>query len=147
MTCLKNVLVLGLLVACSGKDEETDDTGMHDQHHSDDTAMDMSTEQMTDGGTWMVSYTTDPSPVPYDDYFDLSVSIADASGATVAVDARMPEHNHGMNTTPETTDNSDGTWTTSPMLFHMEGTWEVYVDVTMDSSTERATFNVMCCEG
>lgn len=136
--------VLFALAGCDGKSGAMDDTGMH--HGLDDTGVDYATEQMTDGGTWMVSYTTVPSPLPYNAYFDLTLSIADATGQTVAVDARMPEHNHGMNVTPEVTDHGDGTWTASPMLFHMQGTWEITVDVGANEPMERATFNVLCCE-
>jgi hypothetical protein len=54
------------------------------------------------------------------------------------VDARMPEHFHGMNRAPVITARPDGTFDVRGMLFHMSGYWELYFDVTRGGVTERA---------
>ena len=63
-----------------------------------------------------------------------------ASDTSVAVDARMPEHNHGMNLQPRVMSVGDGRFRAEGLLFHMPGTWELYVDVTRAAEMERATF-------
>jgi hypothetical protein len=60
--------------------------------------------------------------------------------------ATMPSHGHGMNTEPQVIANDDGTFGVTGMLLHMEGWWEMTADVTVMGTTERATFNVDCCQ-
>ena len=110
------------------------------------------TTAATDGGTFMVSYTTDPSPIPPADYFTVTATVTAAdgtplsSGALVDMDADMPDHDHGMNVSPEVTDNGDGTHTGSPFLFHMTGDWRLRFAVTADGAVEIAEMYVDCCE-
>jgi hypothetical protein len=66
--------------------------------------------------------------------------------ATVAADASMPTHGHGMNVVPTTTANGDGTFSAEGFLFHMEGPWEIAVTVTGPAGAERAAFEVPCCD-
>ena len=44
------------------------------------------------------------------------------------------------------TDNGDGTWAISGLLFHMEGDWQVIVGLAGDGGLENAVFDVACCE-
>lgn len=111
------------------------------------------TQAVTDGGSYLVMYSTSPGTIPLNESFSLTAMVHDNADtsrmimdASVAVDARMPEHGHGMNTAPEVTSGEDGTYTAEGMLFHMAGTWEIMVDVTRDGATEEAVFEVECCE-
>lgn len=65
---------------------------------------------------------------------DALVSMPDGSSlpadATVAVDATMPEHHHGMMTDPETKALGSGKWRTEGMRLHMQGNWMFHVKVT-----------------
>lgn len=122
----------------------------HDGHGSHDAgSMDLLREKETAGGTFVVRYTPSPDPIPLNEPFDLTLEVerkadgAAAEGVTVSVDARMPAHNHGMNTTPQVTEQGGGTYLVDGMLFHMPGHWELYVEVEEGGSTERATFDVM----
>ena len=81
---------------------------------------------------------------PLNELFRLSVQVFDKYGQPLSdsdvqlqVDADMPEHRHGMNTSPEVVANN-GVFEVSGMLFHMPGYWELYFDVTNDGLTERA---------
>ena len=51
-----------------------------------------------------------------------------------------------MNVSPEVTSNGDGTFTASPFLFHMTGTWTIRFALTHGSSTEEGFFDVDCCQ-
>ncbi len=58
---------------------------------------------------------------------ELQVSLAGGAalpeGTTVAVDATMPEHRHGMMTQPVTAAAGPGRWRTEGLKLHMQGTW------------------------
>ena len=131
-----------LLIGCG--DKEDSETASE--------ATNFTTTTTTDGGSFVASYTTDPSPIPADDYFSMTLSTFEADGntmltdATVEIDAEMTSHGHGMNVTPEVTDNGDGTFTASPFLFHMTGHWTVSVAITQNGITEEGYFDVDCCE-
>lgn len=139
--------VLTLLIACnSGGDSGHD----HSNHGSD---VEYTTSAATDGGSFVVEYTADPDPIPSDDYFTVTATVyaaddtaAPLTGAVVVMDADMPGHGHGMNVTPEVTDNGDGTYSGTPFLFHMSGDWRLQFAVTHDGVTETAEMYFDCCE-
>ncbi len=156
-TVLFATLIVGLS-ACDGKEAETghdSDDHTHDTDaHTDDTdAGNPTNVAMTDGGSFHVRYTTTPSPIPLNDYFDVRVEAfsdaamtAPAAGVPGTFDAWMPAHGHGMNVEPTITDNGDGTWDVSGLLFHMEGDWQVTVGLEGAGGLENAVFDVACCE-
>ena len=140
-------MLLATAVACGDKDA---DSG-HQHHGGDDSDysdVEQLTEAATDGGSWTVSWAPTPDPIPLSETFFVQVTVAgDAAPVSVAVDATMPSHGHGMNVAPVTADNGDGTWTAEPLKFHMEGVWEIQVQVEEeDGSTELAVFNYVCCD-
>lgn len=146
-------LLLAPLLLALGCGDKADDTGdVHgDGGTADDTgAVDYSTTQVSDGGTYTVSYTSDPTPIPFNTEFAVTFSVSgDAlpqDWSMASADAFMPSHGHGMNVTPALTDNGDGTWTAAPFLFHMEGQWELSAELTSSAGTETVTFNAWCCE-
>lgn len=103
--------------------------------------------QDTSWGTFHVKVVPQPNPIPFNQLFGLAITVSPAKDprqvlddATVAVDARMPAHNHGMNLQPRVTPAGAGTFRADGLLFHMPGTWELYVDVTRAAEMERATF-------
>jgi hypothetical protein len=50
-------------------------------------------------------------------------------GLLLTVDATMPAHGHGMNTTPSITSSTNGVFSVSGMNLHMPGTWRMTVEV------------------
>ncbi len=133
------------LIACG----DGSDSGGGD----DELVIDESTELATDGGSYFISYTSDPSPIPENDYFTLTVSVYDNTDQTtlvadagVTIDATMPQHGHGMTTQPIVTGYGDGTFLVEGMLFHMGGYWQIIVDVDGPMGAETATFELDCCE-
>ena len=86
--------------------------------------------------------------VPLNEMFAMDVRVEDSQGhplnqsdIDLRVDAGMPQHGHGMNTTPKTESVGNG-FHVSGMLFHMPGDWKIYFDVTRDGATDRATVDV-----
>ncbi|MAE47279.1 MAG: hypothetical protein CMJ86_10360 [Planctomycetes bacterium] len=87
---------------------------------------------------------TSPHPIPLNEDFSLRFRLLDASGQPlddslehIALDADMPEHGHGMKVAPVLSQD-EGWIEATPLLFHMPGIWEIYVDHTQGHVTERA---------
>ena len=53
------------------------------------------------------------------------------------VDARMPEHRHGMNYRPRVVRKSEGVYVAEGLLFHMPGLWQLMFDVDRGGRMER----------
>ena len=152
MIPMRRMVTITLLVACVADKDQRDSGPAHMAHGSSHTGVDPSTDVLTSGESWRVSYTTDPSPIPLSEPFDVTFTIMEQPGGEpvpgvgVVGSGWMPDHGHGMTVEPETVDNGDGRYTVSVMLFHMEGMWDLTAEVTDDAVTETATFHVVCCD-
>lgn len=97
-------------------------------------------------GTYVVRCRIEPEDFEVGDMFELRVEVRRADGealdAQLAVDARMPEHGHGMNREPIIARGDGGGFTAENLLFHMPGYWEVYLDLTRGAVTERTQFSL-----
>ena len=137
----KCLILFGFTLGCTDK---SSDSGHHAHHHGDEGLpddFDPSTEVQTDLGSYTVSYTTDPSPIPESQLFSVIYTLSE--GTLVGANATMPTHgDHGMTVEPTITANDDGTYTATPFEFHMPGYWEIYFDFTRGAITERAQFPV-----
>jgi hypothetical protein len=99
---------------------------------------------LTDGGTFNIRLSTSPHPLRLNEYFELIVEIrsldepGNDSPLRASVNARMPGHEHGMNTRPRRLELEDGQFVFAGMLFHMAGEWEVELDVGRGRIHEKA---------
>jgi len=96
------------------------------------------------GGGFHLELIPSPHPIPLNLDFSLRFRLLDNEGKPlaeplkhIALDADMPEHGHGMKIAP-VLEEKDGWIHASPLLFHMPGLWEIYVDRTQGHLTERA---------
>lgn len=99
----------------------------------------------SNASTYLVRCAPEITGLPSNQPFELELWIADASSpdelareVTLAVDAAMPEHGHGMVRRPIVERLGDGHFVARGMLLHMSGRWELYFDVTRGAVTERA---------
>lgn len=106
-------------------------------------------EVASNGGGYLLRVRTSAEPIPENEEFALSVWVFDPArpgeplgDVALAADAGMPEHGHGMNRVPAVARRDDGGFEVSGMLFHMGGSWELYLDVTRGVITERAQTRV-----
>lgn len=95
--------------------------------------------------TFTVRWRPLPDPIPVSDPFELEVELFADDACTVpltdrtlAVDASMPHHGHGMNVKPTVTAVSPGRFRVTGMLCHMPGRWELVFDASKDGLLERA---------
>ena len=162
LSLLALTLTAAFAIACGGVDDTPgtadgghshdggDDGHMHGMDMGDaGMNMDLSTTQTTAEGTYALSYTSYPTPLDVG-AASLTVTVTRTDGAalasdlTLAFDAAMPAHGHGMvGADIAVTDQGAGTFEVTGLDFVMPGHWELYLDVTAGGVTERATFNVM----
>ena len=58
-------------------------------------------------------------------------------GATVSVVGGMPAHDHGLPTRPRITEDlGEGSYRLEGMRFHMNGDWEVSIEIEADGKTD-----------
>lgn len=111
----------------------------------------------TQGRKYQVELATTPEPPVLGELFVMHAHLLDRDGlpiedAKVALDARMPQHDHGMATDPvdepgvcDTTgacSHPGGVYHTSGFKFHMTGDWTVTVDVTGPLGHDSTSFVV-----
>jgi len=97
-------------------------------------------------GHYRLYYRSEPEPIPLNQPFILTVRVEHATPAaepfSLSVNARMPQHRHGMNTRPRVHDLGDGKFRVEGLLFHMAGRWELHFDISVDGVTTRAQDDV-----
>lgn len=76
--------------------------------------------------------------IPLNAVFQMELNMVGNDGKPVEfnctkVDARMPEHNHGMILRPVIKKLSKSKYEVSGMKLHMPGYWEILVDVVLDA--------------
>lgn len=106
-------------------------------------------ELASNGGSYLLRILGSVEPLPENEEFALSVWVFDPArpdeplgDVALAADAGMPEHGHGMNRVPRVARRADGGFQVEGMLFHMGGSWELYLDVTRGAITERTQTRV-----
>ena len=112
-------------------------------------------EGYTEQGGYYIAFETNPSPIPFKEYFDVTVGVYEndqkgilLSTVDVLVDSIMPEHEHGMNVVPTHSLNEEGYTVASGLEWFMTGSWqlEFYITPQDGGSTETAFFALECCE-
>ena len=106
------------------------------------------TELLSNDGAWRLRWRSDPAEIPLNTPFLVEAQVLPADGShppadlSLEVDAAMPQHRHGMNRLPRMITRGDGSFRAEGMLFHMEGSWELYFDIGDGPVTERAQTKV-----
>ena len=100
---------------------------------------------VSNDGTYFVTYNSEPAVIPQNEPFAVEVRVfldeahtRPAPGIELALDARMPQHGHGMRREPRVERLGEGHYHVDGIQFHMPGYWELYFDLTQGAVTERA---------
>jgi hypothetical protein len=98
-------------------------------------------------GGFTVGWSPVGGPVPVNEPFEIDLQLFSdperqqpVIGAAVRVTAWMPEHMHGMGRQSQTREVEPGRYRVKGMLLHMDGLWQLFVDVTAGGKAERAEF-------
>jgi len=111
-------------------------------------------EGYTTEGSYYVVFETNPDPIPFKEFFDVTVGVYSDETQTsqltdidVIVDATMPAHQHGMNFVPTHEVTDEGFTVASGLEWFMTGTWEMAFYLTIPTGeTETALFEMECCQ-
>ena len=79
-----------------------------------------------------LSYRTRPERIAVSEPFVLELAVCPRKGKAadgIRLDARMPEHRHGMNYRPSVTPLGAGRYRSEGWLFHMAGRWEFVFEI------------------
>ena len=104
--------------------------------------------RLTDGGLYRVSIKSPDAEPPTGKIHEWILHIEDTTGvavdsATLCVDGGMPEHGHGLPTTPELTGgSSNGDYRIEGMKFSMTGWWVVKFVIQARAGTDSVRFNL-----
>jgi hypothetical protein len=111
--------------------------------------LDTSAERLTNNGAFKVSFKSELDPIKIGSMHSwiLHVETADGQpvkGATIRVDGGMPEHGHGLPTSPQVTqDLGSGNYLVEGLRFQMGGWWEVKFNISADGVEDNVTFNIV----
>ena len=94
----------------------------------------------------VVLYRTLPATIEIGQHFAVEAVLCPALPADAAaglrVNARMPEHRHGMNYRPRITRKDARTWVAEGLLFHMPGLWQLTFDIERGERVEHLSADI-----
>ena len=141
LTTIVLLLLLLLLSGCGGQPTPTTVTRPAN--------LDTATTRLTDEGHFRVSYTSELDPPQINKFHTWTLHLetpagAPVTGAQIAVDGGMPEHNHGLPAQPQVTaELGNGDYRVEGMKFQMPGWWTVTVTIAASEQEDTATFNLV----
>lgn len=104
---------------------------------------------ISENGYYMAELTTDPLKPVVKGPQSASLYLMDdaqepITGATIGVEPWMPSMNHGSTATPIVSEDGDGMYTITNIVFTMHGPWELRIDVSADGTDDRivATYEI-----
>lgn len=110
--------------------------------------LDTSTSRLSDGGLYQVSWRSDSDSVPLNQIHTWTLTVETADGqpvenATILVDGGMPQHGHGLPTSPQVTEYlGNGEYRVEGLRFQMTGFWEVKFNISANGQSDSITFNL-----
>ncbi len=110
--------------------------------------LDTSASRLSDGGLYQVSWRSDSDSVPLNQIHTWTLTVETADGqpvenATILVDGGMPQHGHGLPTSPQVTEYlGNGEYRVEGLRFQMTGFWEVKFNISADGRSDSITFNL-----
>src|SRR5215213_6979587 len=111
--------------------------------------LDYSTTRSSNKGLFNVSYTASTGTVPVNQMHQWTLHIESADGrrvedATINVDGDMPQHGHGLPTSPRVTKYlGNGDYLVDGMKFQMGGWWLMDFTISTRDQTDAVHFNMM----
>jgi hypothetical protein len=89
-------------------------------------------------------FRTVPAPIEVGRHFAVEAIVCTTPAPQgLRVDARMPEHRHGMNYRPTVAATGAGRYRAEGLLFHMPGRWQLLFDVDHNGRTQRFATDIV----
>jgi hypothetical protein len=136
-----------MLGACGSNAEPTIEMAMDGMELPAD--LDMATTRTSDEGLFQATISSALDPIAINQMHDWTLHLETADGtpvkdAQISVQGGMPQHDHGLPTAPQVTENlGNGDYKVEGMRFQMTGWWEVTFDVQAGGESDSVTFNLV----
>ena len=110
---------------------------------------DYSDTRLSDNGLYRVSYVASTSVIPINQMHQWTLHVETADGqpvedASITVDGDMPEHGHGLPTSPQVTEYlGGGDYLVEGMKFQMGGRWVMDFTITATGQSDVVHFELM----
>lgn len=111
--------------------------------------LDTSSTRTSDQGLYQVSISSQLDPITINQIHNWTLHVEMADGqpvenAEISVDGGMPQHDHGLPTTPQVTqDLGNGDYLVEGLRFHMDGWWEIRFVIEAAGQSDGVTFNLL----
>ena len=111
--------------------------------------LDLSLRKATEAGLYVVEIAPEAEPVTVGPMHSWTVTVHEADGtpleeARISVDGGMPQHGHGLPTSPAVTQAlGDGRYLLEGMKFNMGGWWEINLAIEGPEGPDAITFNLV----
>ena len=111
--------------------------------------LDLSREKASEAGLYIAEIAPAQEPVTVGPMHAWIVTLEDREGAPVDnaqihVDGGMPQHGHGLPTSPAVTqDLGEGRYLVEGMKFNMPGWWELDLGIEGSAGADTVTFNIV----
>ncbi len=111
--------------------------------------LNLATTRPTDNGQFVVSIAPENPDFQRNKIHSWIATVKDAGGnivenATIAIDGGMPQHGHGLPTSPQMTEYlGDGAYRIDGVRFNMRGWWEFKLAISSGETRDTITFNMV----
>ena len=108
-----------------------------------------SSTRTSDQGLYQVSISSQLDPIAINRIHNWTLYLETADGqpvenAEITVDGGMPQHDHGLPTAPQVTqDLGNGDYLVEGLRFHMDGWWEIKFVIKSAGQSDGVTFNLL----
>jgi hypothetical protein len=112
-------------------------------------ALDLSRSRATANKLYVAAIEPEAPEIKQGELHSWIVTVKTADGkpvddAQIKIDGGMPDHNHGLPTSPQVTEHlSDGRYRIDGVKFSMTGWWELRFDISAGAGTDTVTFNLV----
>lgn len=111
--------------------------------------LDLARERPTEAGIYRVAIAPQIGPVVQGALHSWVATVRLPDGepvedATISVDGGMPQHGHGLPTSPQATGHQgEGQYLIEGVRFNMGGWWELKLDISAPAGDDTVTFNLV----
>ena len=111
-------------------------------------AMDQSIRYPSERGKYTLSVTSSLEPIPINKMHEWTLHLENADGdpvdgAELSVAGGMPEHDHGLPTSPRVTANTGGgDYRLQGIRFHMKGNWQIIISIFDGPTSDRVVIDL-----
>lgn len=112
-------------------------------------ALDQSRSRATVKGLYVAAIEPEAPEIRQGELHTWIVTVKTADGkpvddAKIKIDGGMPDHNHGLPTSPQITENlGEGRYRIEGVKFSMPGWWELRFDISAPAGADTVTFNLV----